>query len=442
MTASHILSRLLAVFLLIAINAFFVTAEFSMVSVRRSRINQLVEAGDPQAQTVQSLQRSLDRLLSTTQLGITLASLALGWIGENTLAVIIRQLISGLSFSDSFTPIFSHTLAVPLAFLLLAYCQIVLGELLPKSIALIYAERLARFFGPMIGAIARIFHPFIWILNESTGRLLQLFNIRPTSWGGHSRVTPEELQLIIETEGESGLEAEERQLLSNIFEFGDATAGTIMIPRTRVVSIPETAFVQDFLQLVAQKGHSRYPVVQESLDDIIGFIDIKRLAQPLSQAQLRSKSQINHWIEPMRFVPESMPLRELLVLMQDAQTKMVMVVDEYGSTSGLITLQDLVAEIIGDLPSEELEDSPKLKKIDEQTYVVQAQINLEELNHCLELGLPLTEEYQTLGGFLLYQWQKIPTPGEMLEYENLRFTILSAEGRRLQDIRIYRKNLA
>jgi CBS domain containing-hemolysin-like protein len=434
MTVSDILLRLLSVLLLIAINAFFVTAEFSIVSVRRSRISQLVEAGDLQATTVQSLQRNLDRLLSTTQLGITLASLALGWIGENTLSAIVEQAIAAIPLPLGT----SHALAVPLAFFLLVYLQIVLGELCPKSVALIYAEQLARFLGPPIGAIARIFHPFIWILNQSTHWLLQLVGIRPTQWGWHTRVTPEELQLIIETEGEStGLEAGERQLLSNVFEFGDVTAVEVMVPRLRVVAISEGAVLADLLQQIAEVGHSRYPVKGESLDDIIGLIDFKDLALPLAQGQIALDTSIDSWVKPVRFVPESMPLNELLALMQRSHLKLVMVVDEYGSTSGLITLEDVIAEIIGDALPGETGEIPELRVLDEQTFLVQAQMNLEELNELLDLDLPLTEEYQTLGGFLLYQWQKIPAPGESLQYDNLEFTVVSAEGRRLCEVRLH-----
>ena len=436
MTVSDILLRLLSVLLLIVINAFFVTAEFSIVSVRRSRIRQLVEAGDLQAQSVQSLQRSLDRLLSTTQLGITVASLALGWIGENTLAASVEQAIAPIPLP----PGTSHALAVPVAFFLLVYYQIVLGELCPKSVALLYAEELARFLGTPIDAIARIFHPFIWILNQSTRWLLQLAGIRPAQSGWHTRVTSEELQLIIETEGEStGLEAGERQLLSNIFEFGDVTAVEIMVPRTSVVAIAEGSALVQLLQQIAHTGYSRYPVKGESLDDILGLIDFKDLALPLAQGQITFETSIDSWVKPVRFVPESMSLNELLALMQRSQLKMVMVVDEYGSTSGLITLEDVIGEIIGDVLPTEADESLNLQMLDEQTFLVQAQMNLEELNDVLDLDLPLTEEYQTLGGFLLYQWQKIPAPGETLQYGDLEFTVVSAEGRRLSQIRIHRR---
>ena len=440
LTGRDILMRLLSVLLLIAINAFFVTAEFSMVSVRRSRINQLVDAGDVQAQTVQALQRSIERLLSTTQLGITLSSLALGWIGESTMATLVAAAIVKLPLPQSLSHMLAHSLAVPITFLLIAYLQIVLGELCPKSVALLYSEQLARFLGPPSLAIARFFKPFIWILNQSTRLLLRLVGIQYTGQGWYNQVTPEELQLIITTERESsGLEAEERELLKNVFEFGDVEAVEVMVPRISIASIPNTATFQTLLEEMVKTGYSRYPVTGESLDDIQGIIYFKELAESLSKGQLALNTPIEPWIRPARFVPESMPLSELLPLMQRSHLAMVMVVDEFGGTAGLVTLQDLIAEIIGEHPESESTQELAVKILDEHTFLIQAQMNLEEVNELLDLNLPLTDEYQTLGGFLLYQYQKIPAQGEVLHYDNLDLTVVSAEGPRLHQIRIHRQ---
>lgn len=437
LTWPDVLFRILSVLLLIAINAFFVTAEFSMVSVRRSRINQLVNSGDIPAKTVQDLQRSIDRLLSTTQLGITLSSLALGWIGENTMAILVASFLTQLPLPRSLSQTMAHTLAIPVAFFLIAYLQIVLGELCPKSVALLYSEQLARFLGPPSLAIARFFNPFIWILNQSTRFLLRLGGIRYTGQGWRPPVTPEELQQIIITSTEStGLEAEERELLRNVFEFGNITAEEVMIPRISIAAIPSTATFQMLLYEIAANGHSRYPVMGESLDDIRGIIDFIELAEPLAQGNLNLDSPIQPWIRPVRFVPEYIPLSELLPMMQRSHLPMVMVVDEFGGTAGLVTINDLIAEIIGDTKEPENPEELIIQNIDEQTFLVQAQINLEELNDLLDLNLPLTNEYQTLAGFLLYETQKIPPIGESLIYKNLNFTVISAVGPRLNQIRI------
>ena len=442
-----LLSRLLLVFLLITINAFFVLAEFSIVSVRRSRINQLVDAGDVQAKIVQQLQQRIERLLSTTQLGITLSSFALGWIGEGTMAVIVKEAIVELPIPIHIRQAVAHSVAIPIVtFFILAYLQIVLGELFPKSVALIYSEQLSRLLGPLSIVISRFFNPFIWALNQSTRWLLKLVGIRYTGSAWKAPVTPEELQLIISTSSEStGLEAEERQLLNNVFELGEVLAVEIMVPRTNIDTIYSIATFQDLLDEIQVSGHSRYPVVGESIDDIQGIIDFKELLKPLGQGLLSPQTSIFAWVRPARFVSEQTYLNELLSLMQRMRqirnspqhSEMVIVVDEFGGTSGLITREDLISEIIsGD--SHEVTDTEEfaLQILDDHTFILQAQLSVEEVNKLLNLDLPMTEDYHTLGGFLIYQLQKIPTQGEKLRYKNLEFTVISAEGQRLDQINI------
>ncbi|MGF1537158.1 MAG: hemolysin family protein [Elainellaceae cyanobacterium] len=435
LSLSDTLFRLLAIAVLIAINAFFVTAEFSIVYVRRSRISQLASAGDVQAKMVQSLQRSIERLLSTTQLGITLSSLALGWISENTLAHPIDELLQR-SFPNAPEAI-AHTVSIPLAFIGVAYLQIVLGELCPKSVALIDAERLARLLAPPSMAIARCFNPFIWVLNQSTRWLLRLLGIPYQLESLSSRLTPEELQLIISTSTEStGLEADERELLSNAIEFGDVTVGEVMVPRTSVVALPADADLYQVLNEVSANGYSRYPVMGESLDDISGILHFKDLAQPLVQGGLTFDSGIGAWIKPARFVSESMPLHELLQLMQRSGQPMVMVVDEFGGTAGLITIQDLTAEIIGGAIEMESEEDSPVRLLGDQTYLVQAQLDLEEVNELLDMSLPTADDYQTLGGFLIHHLQKIPSLGEVLQIGPWEMTVISMDGPRLHQVQI------
>jgi CBS domain containing-hemolysin-like protein len=443
MTEQNLLFTFIGVFLLIGINAFFVTAEFSIVSVRRSRISQLVKDGDLQAQTVQSLQRSIDRLLSTTQLGITLSSLALGWIGERTMAASIIALVHQLSLPNYLSLAIANSLAVPLSFIILAYLQIILGELCPKSIALMYPEKIARFFGPPSLVIARIFRPFVAILNLSTRLLLKLVGFEYSGQGWYEQVTSEELQLIIATEKESvGLQAEARQLLKNVFEFRDDTAEEVMIPRTDIKFLSLTTTFSELLQIIGEFGYSGYPVIGDSLDDIRGIIHYKKLAQPLARGELKNDSTIDSWIQPVSFIPESTPLNKLLPSMQQSHQKMMIVIDEFGGTSGLITLHDLIAEIVGDAGNDLDSGIETVQQIDEDTFLVSAQMNLEEVNEQLELDLPLADNYNTLGGFLLEQWQKIPQQGEKLEYGELGFTITVADSNRLYQILIHRSILA
>ncbi|MDB9434457.1 hemolysin family protein [Microcystis aeruginosa] len=443
MDNQDLLTRLILVFLLIVLNAFFVAAEFSLVSVRRTRISQLVAAGDVPAQTVQSLQRSLDRLLSTTQLGITLSSLALGWIGESTMTVFVKKLLSFLPFSLNWQNLLSHGFSLCLAFLIVAYLQIVFGELYPKSLALIYAEPMARLLAAPIGVISRIFKPFIGILNQSTRFLLVLTRIPEVDLQRSSRVTSEELQLIISMEGElTGLEAAERKILNNVFQFSEITAAEIMVPHNRLIAIPSTATFEELLLQVVNSGYSCYPVAGDSGDDIRGLIDFKDLALPLAEDQLNLTTPIKPWLKPVRFFPETTPLNELLRVMRESSLKMVIIVDEFGRTAGLLTLKDLIGEILGTFSPSDESGTVEYQILDESTFLVQAQMNLEDVNKALNLSLPLADEYQTLAGFILHHWQKIPRVGEQLYYQNLEFTIISKVGPRLEQIKIYRQQLS
>lgn len=439
LTGSAVLVRIFAVLLLIAINAFFVMAEFSIVSVRQSRISQLAAAGDIPARTVQHLQQGIDRLLSTTQLGITLSSLALGWIGESTMAVVLATWLAQLPLPAEISRMLAHSIAVPIAFVSIAYLQIVLGELCPKSVALLYPEQLARWIAQPSWAIARLFNPFIWVLNQSTRWLLRLVGIQYNGQGWYNRVTPEELQLIINNSTESpGLEAEERELLNNVLEFAEVSASEVMVPRTNIAAISGDATFEMLLHEVAESGYSRYPVMGESLDDISGIIYFKELAEPLAQRMLNLDSPISPWVRSAHFVPEYVPLNELLHLMQQSAQEMMIVVDEFGGTAGLITIKDLVGEIIGHTREPEDLEEPAVQSLDPQTFLVQAQIDIEAVNDLLALNLPIDEVYQTLGGFVIHQLQKIPVPGEQLRYQDLELTVISAEGPRLHQIQIYR----
>ncbi|MEM7769792.1 MAG: hemolysin family protein [Cyanobacteria bacterium P01_A01_bin.37] len=435
--SSDVFLRLSSVVLLIAINAFFVAAEFSIVSVRRSRINHLASEGDEQAKTVQTLQRGIERLLSTTQFGITLSSLALGWIGEATIARPLAEWLMSLPLSRPLSLTLSHAIAVPIAFFLIAYLQIVLGELCPKSVALIYAEQLARWLGTPSLAIARFFHPFIWVLNQSTRLLLRLGNVQYQHNATYDQLTPEELQLIISTSTESpGLEADERELLTNVFEFGDVTAGEVMVPRTSIVALSSEATVRQLLQEMSHTEHSRYPVLGDSLDDIRGIISFKSLAAPLEKGELDLDSPISPWLNPAKFVSEHVLLSELLHLMQRSAQPIVIVLDEFGGTAGLVVLQDIAAEIIGEAHELNDDDIISIQTLDDQTALVQAQVNIEDVNEELNYNIPISDDYQTLGGFLIDQLQKIPKPGDMLVFGDLEMTVISAENTRLHQIQV------
>jgi CBS domain containing-hemolysin-like protein len=436
---SEVFSRLLTILLLIAINAFFVAAEFSVVSVRRTRIQQLVQEGDLQAKTVQNLQRDIERLLSTTQIGITLSSLALGWIGEKAIAEMLFVWMNAANVSPPLRYWMAHSFSIPVAFMAIAYLQIVLGELLPKTLALAYSEKLARVLGPISLSISRLFTPLVWVLNQSNRLLLRLLRVPIAQDNSFNAVTAKELQLILESSSEqSDLQAEERELLRNVFESGEVLVEEVMVPRTSIHPIDAQSTLQEFLEEVSKTGHHYYPVIDESLDQIRGTLYYKDVVRELPFQSLDFNASIQPWIQTAWFVPEGTPIQNVLQMMQKYKLGVIMVREsEFDGTAGLVTLQDLIRAIIG------IEDdalSPEEEPITEQdnhTFTIQAQTDLEVINEQLGIHLPILEDYQTLGGFIMFHLQRIPETGELFYYENLEIKILSAQGPRIGQVRIH-----
>jgi CBS domain containing-hemolysin-like protein len=279
---------------LLVINAFFVAVEFSLVSARRSRMVQLASEGNRQAALVQKAQEQLEYALSTTQLGITLASVLLGWIGATQVSPTLFLALSRLDWFQGVDPALMQGVAVVVVFSLLTYFQIVVGELIPKTLAILYSEPIALKLAWLNRLVSRFLHPFVELLRFSSRCLLRILGVRiPEATSFYSTMTVEELQLLIASSVESGnIEAEERELLSNIFEFGETVASEVMIPRTSIDAVPETATVQEVLAEVAESGHSRYPVFGESLDDIRGLIHVKELIGQLAKGSIDLHSPI------------------------------------------------------------------------------------------------------------------------------------------------------
>ncbi len=423
--------RLLVVFGLIAIDAFFVIAEFSILSVRRSRINQLAAAGDDRAKQVQDLHRGIERLLSTTQVGISLSTLTLGWIGERAIAQIFVQSVQDVPIA--------HSLAIPFTFVLLAYLQIVFGELIPKSIALIYAEPIARFLGTPSLTIARIFSPLIWVLDRSTKLCLRLVGIK-YRYEDRERVTFKELQAMVSTERESsGLKIEQREVLTKVLEFADKIASDVMVPSTQIVTVPKTATCQTLLIKIATTGYCRYPVTDTSLNKIVGVVSFKDFVPLLAQGKLAGQIPIEKWIQPVEFVAESTPVSVILQQMQQFDRHMTIAIDEFGNTAGLITRQDAISEMIGINVTPDRE-TQLLQKLADGTFLIQAQINLEDLNAQLNIHLPLADDYRTLAGFLLNKLQHFPQDGESLDYGDWNLTVVSTVGPRIDRVRVRIRN--
>lgn len=429
--------RLVVVLLLVFLNGFFVATEFSLVSVRRTRIDQLVEEGNRAALAVQRSQKQLDRYLSATQLGITIASLALGWIGESAIAALIDPLLSQIPALS--TPAAIHTISAAVAFFLLTYLHIVLGELAPKTLAILYPERTALVVSRANEIFFALFAPFLMLLNWSSSLVLRAIGVRGAINSHNNPMGADELQLLISSSTPGSLDKGEQELLENVFEFGDAVASDVMVPRTSIDAIPLGSTIKEVFAEVAESGHSRYPFYEDSLDTVLGMVHIKDLITRLAQGELQFSDDIEPLVRPIQFVPENKRISELLTQMQRERQAMVIVVDEFGGTAGLLTIENLLEELVGNIADEGEQPPAEIVMLDERTALVQAQTDLEDVNEHLDLELPLSDEYKTLGGFLMYQLRKVPEPGEQFIFENLELTVLEMEGPRLERIRLARR---
>jgi CBS domain containing-hemolysin-like protein len=430
-------SGIITVTLLIAMNAFFVVTEFSVLSVRQSRIQQLIREGDRPAKAVQQLQQNLVPLLSTTQLGITLSSLALGWIGEKAIAQTLTYwLIHRQTFAYS-QQILVQAISILIAFWGIAYLQIILGELCPKMVALNYAESLSRWLAPISLRLIQVFAPLIWVLDQSNRLLLNGLKLpmRQQSFDTVNLSVPEIRLLLERVHGSQGTLEHERDFLNHIFESKQLTVRDCMVPRTKIQAIADQATVADFKAEYRRTGHCFYPVIHESLDQVRGMVVTQMVMR--SEPELDSQQSIHPYIESAWFISEELSILSTLRWMEKYQLSVAMVREQNSSgTAGLITRDDLLATILGiTIPGVE---PPKtaIAYQNPQTVIIQAQTELERINQEVGINLPVTEAYHTLGGFLLYQWQKVPGPGETLQFQDLEFTVLSLRGARIDQVQV------
>lgn len=421
---------LFIVLLLVAANGFFVAAEFSLVSVRKSRVITLAEGGDARAVTLLGLLENLNSYISATQLGITMASLALGWIGEPALSRLLEAPLHGFV-----TDTVRHTIAFVTAFTIITFLHIVLGELAPKTLALDQAERVAL----AIAWPLRLFHTlFSWPIRlldfagRSTVRLLGL-RVSPD----HASVyTIDELRQIINISHTSGsMEADEQHLLHRIFEFSDSEVQDAMIPRHAVTALPDTATLEETLSTFNSYGFSRIPVYRDQLDNIIGII-VRRDLEPFLSRPEGPDFNLAVLVHPPRFIPASAQLSSALKQMQSSRNHMIFVVDEYGGFEGIITLEDLIEEIVGEI-DDEYDDVTQPQCIeDKYGYLVDGMLTVREVNLRLNLHLPEEAPYSTLAGFLLAQSGRLLKQGESIIFEENRFMVESVERKRIRRVRV------
>jgi CBS domain containing-hemolysin-like protein len=420
--------NLLIVVLLILISAFFVAAEFSIVKVRRIRIDQLAQAGNKKAQAARMILDNLDGYLSACQLGITMASLGIGWLGEPAVGHLIEQLFGSFRFSGAL----SMALSGFFGFLVVTMMHVIFGELAPKTFAIQKAEHIVLFSARPLILFSRIAYPFIWILNGSANGVARLFGIRPVSESEHGH-SEEELRLMLAESYKSGeINQIEMEYVNNVFEFDDRLSREIMIPRTEIICLYADRPLAENIQIIKEEKYTRYPVAKGDKDHIIGYVNIKDMFHDIINDQQRS---LDEYIRPITNVMETTPVTTLLKQMQVNRSHMALVVDEYGGTAGIITVEDIVEEIVGDIRDEyDLEEKPTVQNVDAETTIIDGKLLLSEVNDLFGLDLD-DSKIDTIGGWILSH--KIDADkGTVIPYYPYEFEVIDIEGHQIKEVAV------
>ena len=422
--------NILLTILLVLLNAFFVAAEFAIVKVRLSQIQLRGQSGSNVARVTEHIVNHLDVYLSATQLGITFASLGLGWIGESVVAQIFITVFGMLHISLS--PEMIHKLALPTAFFTITALHIVLGELAPKSLAVQYTERTAMFIALPLRAFHFIFSPLIWALNSTANGLLKAIGIKPLSQ--HELYSTEELRLILDQGKESGaIKSAEHELITNVFEFSERTVRQIMVPRTRIVAIDITTSGDRVVDFFIEEGFSRVPVYQGIIDNIIGVVHAKDIIALMHNPGL---ILLHDLVRPAYFVPETKPINKLLRDFQRRRIHMAVVVDEFGGTAGMVTLEDIMEELVGEIQDEYDEEKPIIEKVGAREYNVRASAAIADANEHLPIPLPESEQYDTVSGLVNDAFGRIPEISETINFAGYECTILQKAKRSVALVRL------
>ena len=428
------LLRLAAVGLLVLANAFFVAAEFSLVSVRRTRIAELVDQGNFSAKAVQTAMQNPDRVIAATQLGITLASLGLGWLGEPALAHLLEPVIA--LFPRAVQSGISHSLSAVIAFIIITFLHVVIGELTPKSIALQNPERTSLFVARPTMWTEWIFKPIIWVMNGAGNALLRLMGIKPAS-GLELVHSVEELRMLVTASTEGGaVEADESEMLHAVFDFGELIVRQVMIPRTEIVATEAGATLQEVIALVGQSTFTKFPVYEENLDQIIGVVYIKDLLCVLedSEAEKRTARDL---MRPAIYVPETIPVNALLRQFRHSRQHIAIALDEYGGTAGLVTLEDLLEEIVGEVQDPFDTTAPEIQIRPDGSAIIQGLTLIEVVNE--ELNLDLQDPYsETIAGYVLGKLGRIPHEGDAVDGHGVRLRVEAMDGLRIARLSLAR----
>lgn len=440
--ATFVVLRIVAVVLLVAANAFFVAAEFALVSVRETRLQQMIAAHRIGARIVQKLHQRLDHVLNAVQFGVTVSSLALGWIGEASIARVIEPLFRRWPHSQ----FYAHGLAVVLAFMLMTYMVVILGEVVPKSIALQRTERVALLVAPPMDFFMTVAAPFLAFMTASTHVVLQAFGMRPVRDAGvHS---PEELKLIVSANRRLGVLAPaQEELIHHALDLENIAVREIMVPRPDIFSLPANLSLEEALQRAVDDQHSRIPVYDplRGPEHIIGVLYAKDLMRWLRYRVNLSASgrpvtrpsglEIRHIMREVLVVPETKLLPDLLVEFKARKRHLAVVVDEFGSTAGLVTVEDVLEQLVGDMEDEFDIAEPALTP-GAASMTLDGSVNIRDLESQYHIALPRDEGFETLAGFVLTRLQKIPAVGDSFEHDGRRYTVAAMDGLRVEAVKI------
>jgi len=434
------LINITVVLFLVAANAFFVGSEFSLVAVRPTRIQQLKQAGDPRATVVELLLKDLDRILSGVQLGITMASLALGWLGEITLAKLFEPLLAAVA--GSWASAVAHTMAVTIAFLSITTLHVVLGELVPKSMALQRAEKVALVIARPMAVFMLAFGPLIRLFDGASNALLRTLGFR--AGAGHAMVrSAEEFRVLLQqVRQHQVIEDAQARMLEGALELSDVEVRQVMAPRSAMVALAANAPLESVLDLVRRHRFSRYPVYEGSPEQIIGVLHRKDLFRYVSERLERQERgapappfEMRPLLREALFVPENRPLGALLDDFRRKRVHLAVVVDEFGSVQGMVTLADILETIVGEVRDEHAA-APAPLRATEGGLLLDARISLLDLEHHHRIELPAGPGFETLAGFVLNQLGFIPQGGESFLHDGLRFTVTEMDGRRVARVKI------
>ena len=424
------LSLLLVLFFLL-MNAFFVAAEFSLVRVRKSQVEILVDEGRKGAKYAKLVADNVNAYLSACQLGITLASLALGWLGEPAVSKLFEPLFTALNVPEAAT----HGISVAIGFIIITALHIVVGELIPNSLAIFSTERYALFTAAPLVWFYRITYPVMWLFNSITNGVMRLLGHDVAN--EHEVYTGEEIKLLIDESTESGLiDPEQNEYVDNIFDLGDKDAEAIMTPRTDVVCIDLEDPLEQNLETVLRYKYTRYPVCRDSKDHIIGFVHVKDLYTLPKNATIDDLR-----IRAIQAVPESVSIAKLLQTLQSKRTKIAVVVDEHGGTAGIVTMSDIMEQIVGRIDDEYVHGSSyEVVKMEDGSYLVDGSLPIDEVGELIGFEPEESEECETAGGLLLTLFDRIPDEGDTVAVEHgndkASFTVVGMDRHRIDKIRV------